>query len=304
MRESSSPKYYIFQCLPKNLYLTRHNDSSVMKLFPLYLLQVATIPLSGILYMVSWKKEVVMKNTSLCENLTHHSNSNLFYFSLLHNMMYDLACFFWFKLAPVYFQPNIEISDSSRNQLRQIRMNQDLHIPTIIYSVHYGNFEWMAHFLQQNDIALVASVHPLHQNLPSRVLQFLRQFNKTPYTLDLKNNFDSIRKIFSNGQILGWMVDQRPIRKTNCIHPFLTQSACWNPIPQYLESKFKTKQFSCLLIRTSWVKFELKVERLNKTYPSSIEHLEYFIYKRPHLYYGLTHKRFSHEHPYSKTYSH
>lgn len=265
---------------------------------PLYILQVFSFVFTCLLYLVSWKKSVIYKNIDLTQLSKNYSQKKKFYFKLLQHLSYDLLSFVWFRLSPSIFHPKVVIDSGSRNHIQSILISSKKKKPTIIYSLHFSNFEWMAQILRKENIPLVASIHPLHQNFFSKVLQFLRKSNNQNYTSDLKNNFQRIRHIFNEGKVLGWMMDQRPPKSSQVQNPFLGKTTSWNPVPNYLENKFNTKNYGCYLFRHSLTKYYLNVFPLQNKYPDCFKEFEIVINKNPEYFYGFTHKRFSFETQY------
>lgn len=272
----------------------------------LHILRFSTFFLAILLYVVGWKRQVIntnliisgfsIKNSqfykkrkkSFFSKITH--SNEYFKLRLYHNLCYDLICFIIFRICPRSFHPAVQYDTK---QIQELKHNLSKH-NTIIYSIHFSNFEWMASYLVQLKIPLQAATHPPHNSAAKFILNFLRKSNT--YTADFKNQFNEIRKLFQKKNVLGWMIDQRPKKPSSINEKFLNIKTNWDPTPKYLEQKFKTKQFSCYLLRTSWTQFELHILETPQPYPHHFQHFETLISKYPEQYYGFTHKRFSHSH--------
>lgn len=272
-----------------------------MKLY-LYLCKWFALIPSTLLYIVGWKKNTIEYNIEQIKFSKTNShkknyplfiqstqNISLFRFKLLHNLCFDLISFIGFRL--LIFQPTIQISPDNHTQQIINKLKQP-NKPTILYSFHFSNFEWFANSLHQLGIPLVASVKPLKQSFSNRVIQKLRTHQDQPYSLDFKNNLKGIPQLFKDHQVIGWMMDQRPSKKSSVIHEFLGVQTFWNPVPKYLESKFSTQNFIAYICRTHFFTYEIKFKEIKDQYPISFQNIESEIFTHPEQFYGFTHKRY------------
>lgn len=261
----------------------------------------ALIPCT-LLYIVGWKKTTIEQNLEKIKFSKTNShqinfqlfiqstqNNSFFRFKLLHNLCFDLFSFIAFRILST--QPAIHISQDEHTQSI---LNKLTHPdkPTLLYSFHFSNFEWLANSLQQLGIPLVASVKPLQQNLSDQIIQKLRTHHNTPYSLDFKNNLKRIPQVFEEGGVIGWMMDQRPPKKSSVIHDFLGVPTYWNPVPKYLENKFTTQNFTAHICRTHFFTYEIKFHEIHDKYPQCFQELESEVFLHPEQFYGFTHKRY------------
>ena len=281
------------------------------------ILQFCALIFSTLLYIVGWKKTVIAQNTKNTINLKtlndENKSGNTFNFTqpfsryqLLFALSYDFLSFILFRVSSKKFHPTIYISKSSQENIDEIIGHNLKQRPHILYSMHFGNFEWMAQKIKNYGIDLQVSIHPMHQTLASQFLQWLR---KTPtaknqtqnYTRDFRNQFQLIKDNLVEGKTLGWMMDQNPQKPSSIISPFLNLTTQWNPIPIYLEKKLCQEKYYCYITRESGIVFNstysIHFKKTKTPYPHCFQKFKDIILLHPNHYYGFTHRRFKNSHP-------
>jgi KDO2-lipid IV(A) lauroyltransferase len=174
----------------------------------------------------------------------------------------------------------------------------------ILLTGHYHNWELLGAFLRKQGLPLVGAFTPFRSSLWSRQLLRLRERINLPA---ISHNIPRFSKSWiEKGNAFGILLDQH--QDQGFPSSLFGNSVLCSKLPSFL-LKSNKKPFYALFLQGNqrvriielWKPDEKKTKALipTKLYRRYHKVLEILTKQEPHLWYGLTHKRFKNTHLYS-----